>query len=249
MQIFPAIDLKGGQCVRLTQGDFDTAKIYQSDPMLQMEQFVQAGARWLHVVDLDGARAGAVQQLDLLVKMAQANQLKLQVGGGIRDEAVIEQLLIAGVQRVVVGSLAVQDPPRVQRWLQQFGASRLVLAFDVRMVDDQPEILTHGWQNSSQQSLWALLDGYRDSGLQTILCTDVAKDGMLAGTNRQLYQAIQQHWPELDVLASGGVSDQADVLALAALGLAGVVVGKAIYENRLDLAATIVALGQASDVG
>lgn len=250
MEIFPAIDLQKGQCVRLTQGDFNAVTIYEADPLRQADKFIAAGASWLHMVDLDGARAGSVQQLPLITQVAQQKKLKLQVGGGLRDAAMIEQLLTAGVERVVIGSLAVKQPALVQEWLRLFGADRIVLAFDVRLnAQQEPEILTHGWQTGSQQSLWDMLALYADSGLKTILCTDVSRDGMLAGSNNALYQAIQKRWPSLDILASGGVKDQNDLIALHQQGLAGAIVGKAIYEGRVDLAAAIQAVRSTAHAG
>ena len=239
MEIFPAIDLQNGQCVRLTQGDFDTAKIYESDPVIQARRFAEAGAAWLHLVDLDGARAGAMRQFDIIAALAKQTVLKIQVGGGIRDAATIEKLLQAGVKRVVVGSLAVKDVPLVRGWLRQFGAAAMTLAFDVKLSGDTPEILTHGWQSGSKQSLWDVLESYRDSGLQNILCTDIGRDGMLAGSNHALYAAIRQKWPQLAVLASGGVSGLEDLGGLAAEGVAGAIVGKALYEGRIALAEAI----------
>lgn len=240
MDIFPAIDLKNGQCVRLTQGDFETATIYEADPVLQAQKFVAAGASWLHMVDLDGAKAGEMQQFDLIAKVAENTQLKIQVGGGIRNAAIIEKLLDAGVKRVVIGSLAVQNQPLVQEWLQNFGPSSIVLAFDIRLNDAHtPEIMTHGWQSGSKESLWNILQVYAESGLKTIVCTDVGRDGMLSGTNHALYSTIKEFWPDLDIIASGGVDGINDLLELSKLGLAGAITGKALYEGRLDLADAI----------
>ena len=239
MEIFPAIDLKNGQCVRLTQGDFETAKIYESDPLLQAQRFADAGAVWLHMVDLDGARAGEMKQFDLIASVAKQTTLQIQVGGGIRNESMIAALLDVGVKRVVVGSLAVKNRPLVQSWLKTFGADHLALAFDIKFTDNEPEILTHGWQSGSQQLLWDVLDAYETCGLKHILCTDVGRDGMLTGSNHALYVALQARYPALEVLASGGVSGLEDLQGLAKLGLAGAIVGKAIYEGRVDLADAI----------
>ena len=236
MIIFPAIDLKGGQCVRLTQGDFDTATIYESDPLRQAQTFAEAGAEWLHMVDLDGAKVGEMQQFDVIAAVAKESPLKIQAGGGIRSEKTIERLLKAGVRRIVIGSLAVKNRELVKSWLHQFGAEKIVIAFDIRLTDGEPEILTHGWQSGSQQLLWDVLEFYDGSGLTHILCTDVSRDGMLTGTNNTLYQLIQDRWPKLQLLASGGVSNLADVVELKKLGVAGAIVGKAIYEGKLDLA-------------
>lgn len=240
MQIFPAIDLRHGNCVRLTQGDFSQATIYDNDPVKMAQKFVAAGAQWLHMVDLDGAKAGLMQQFDLIASVAQAVPLKVQVGGGIRDEETIQKLLEAGIKRVVIGSLAVKDAPLVQSWLKKFGPDKIVLAFDVKInADNEPEILTHAWQSGSQQSLWSILESYKESGLRTVLCTDVGRDGMLSGPNIILYRAIQQHQPQLEILASGGVGELGDLMDLARLGVAGAITGKAIYEGKINLADAI----------
>ena len=239
MDIFPAIDLQNGQCVRLTQGDFDTVKIYETDPFKQAQKFAEAGAKWLHMVDLDGARAGEMQQFDLITQIAKQTSLKIQVGGGIRGATTIQKLLDAGVKRVILGSLAVKNKTVVQEWLKQFGPKHIVLAFDIKYVDNQPEVLTHGWQSESQQLLLDALDAYEDSGLRHILCTDVSRDGMLMGANVALYQTIHEHAPKLEVLASGGVSGLDDLLRLAKSPVSGAIVGKALYEGRVDLADAI----------
>jgi phosphoribosylformimino-5-aminoimidazole carboxamide ribotide isomerase len=250
MDIFPAIDLQNGQCVRLRRGDFESATVYEADPLRQAKKFADAGASWLHVVDLDGTRDGKPQQLPVITALAQQGLLKVQVGGGIRDKATIAQLLQAGATRVVIGSLAVQEPQQVQEWLIEFGAERIVLAFDVRLdKNDNPEVLTHGWQNHSFISLWDALSFYKDSGLQTILCTDVDRDGMLTGTNHVLYRKIQEHWPQLNILASGGIKDQDDLMALAVSDVAGAIVGKAIYEGKIDLAVALKDLKEAKNAG
>lgn len=240
MEVFPALDLQNGRCVRLSRGDFGTAKIYESDPVLQAERFAAAGAEWLHVVDLDGARDGDCRQLDLIAAIANKVPLKLQVGGGIRDVSAIERLLDCGVARVIIGSIAANDPELVKTWLERFGPARIVVASDVRFnAAGEPEVLTQGWQQSSGRSLWQLLEFYGDSGLKTIICTDVDRDGMLAGSNAALYAHLRVRMPSLDVLASGGVRDMADLLELKHAGIAGVIVGKALYEGCIDLAEAI----------
>lgn len=239
MIIYPAIDLKNGQCVRLKQGDFDQATIYESDPVRQAEKFAAAGAEWLHVVDLDGAKAGEMLQFDLIARVAKSTRLKIQVGGGLRSEKTVKKLLDAGIARVVIGSLAVKNRNTVQAWLREFGGDKIILAFDIRYHDGEPEILTHGWQSGSQQLLWDTLEAYDGSGLKSVLCTDVSRDGMLEGTNNALYAAMRERWPGIDVLASGGVSNLQDLLDLARLGASGAIVGKAIYEGRVDLADAI----------
>ncbi|HTT84215.1 MAG TPA: 1-(5-phosphoribosyl)-5-[(5-phosphoribosylamino)methylideneamino]imidazole-4-carboxamide isomerase [Rhizomicrobium sp.] len=236
MIVFPAIDLRNGQCVRLTRGDFASARIYERDPVLQAQRFAAAGADWLHIVDLDGAQDEQSRQLDVIQEIAKRALLRLQVGGGIREASAVEQLLDCGIERVVIGSLAAREPERVKDWLRHFGPARIVLAFDVGLNDaGEPLVFTSGWQRESGQTLWDLLPLYADQGLQTILCTDIGRDGTLSGPNRALYQAIRRRWPSLDVLASGGIRDSDDLDDLASLGLAGAIVGKALYEGRIEL--------------
>lgn len=238
MNIIPAIDLQNGRCVRLTQGDFETPTIYEADPQVQAKTFAQAGAAWLHVVDLDGARAGAPRQFRLIADIAQNARLNVQVGGGLRNAASIEQLFDVGIARAVVGSLAVKDPATVGAWIKRFGPARIVPAFDIKLDGEgTPELLTHGWQSGSRQSLWHILELYAATGLTTVLCTDVSRDGMLQGPNFALYQEMRQRWPNLNIQASGGVAQSTDLAQLAALGVADVIVGKAIYEGRIELAA------------
>jgi phosphoribosylformimino-5-aminoimidazole carboxamide ribotide isomerase len=242
MEIIPAIDLQAGRCVRLAQGAFERATVYDVDPFVQARRFKDQGARWLHVVDLDGARAGAPQQHALIADIARESGLATQVGGGLRDEQGVAKLLDAGIARVVVGSLAVKDPARVQRWLSEFGAERIVLALDVRISDaGVPEVLTDGWCHGSGRPLDALLGLYAGAGLKNVLCTDISRDGMLQGVNIALYTALRRAWPQLDIQASGGVAGLADVEQLAALRVAGVVMGKALYEGRIDLPAALKA--------
>lgn len=247
MIIIPAIDLQTGQCVRLTQGAFDTPTIYNANPIQQAQAFARLGAKRLHVVDLDGARAGAPRQIELIIEIAKESGLETQVGGGIRDDQTLKQLFDGGIARVVIGSLAVKDPVCVNRWLAAYGPTRIILAFDIRL-DDQgvPRVLTHGWQDVSPQSLWEILDLYASHDPKTVLCTDVARDGMLQGPNLDLYAAMRHERSSLNVIASGGVSDLSDLKKLAALSIDAVVVGKAIYEGRIDLAA---ALREVRDVG
>ena len=236
MRIYPAIDLKNGQCVRLTKGDFDTAKIYESDPVKQAKAFMDAGSGWLHMVDLDGAKAGTMQQFDIIADVIAKTGMKVQAGGGIRDEAVIRKLLDAGLQRVVIGSLAVKDVALVKSWLQKFGASRFLLAFDVNVnKSGTPEVATHGWQSGSGVSLWDIIAEYASVKLDSIMCTDIALDGMLQGPNTKLYQSIRERLPHLTLIASGGVSGMKDLVELSKTGVEGVIVGKAIYEGRIDL--------------
>ncbi len=240
MLIYPAIDLINGTCVRLEQGRFDAVTAYDADPFARLAAFVRDGAQWVHIVDLDGARAGEPRQQDLIARLAQSQPVAIQTGGGVRQRAHVESLLSAGAKAVVVGSLCVSQPETVRGWLEDFGPDALTLALDVRPTPDGDfEVATHGWATGSGQSLWAVLDLYPEGLAKRLLVTDVARDGMLQGPNLTLMQAIRQRRPDLGLQASGGVSGLADLSALTALGAEGVIVGKALYEGRFTLDAAL----------
>jgi len=250
MELFPAIDLQNGICVRLERGDFDTATPYDTDPALAARRFQAAGAAWLHIVDLDGAKDGAARQTSVIKRIADNTGLKIQAGGGLRSHADIETLFRAGVTRVVIGSLAVENPDLVCAWIETFGRERIVIALDVRIDETGvPRALTRGWQDQNGQSLWDILAAYKSGGLRTLLCTDVSRDGMLSGPNLSLYREILQRFPALDLLASGGIAALDDLRALAALPCAGAVTGKALYENKFDLMGAIALVKESSNAG
>ena len=234
MRIYPAIDLKNGQCVRLSKGDFATAKIYSDNPLLMLNQFAQCGATWVHMVDLDGAQQGKFAQGELIKHLVKSSTINIQVGGGIRTTDDIEQLLDLGVKRVVVGSICVSNTLLVQEWLNKFGKEKLVLALDCSINEQGiPMVKTHGWQSDSSSTLWGLLQEY--AAAKYVLCTDISVDGMLSGPNLALYQEFSQRFPEISLLASGGVGGIEDLQKLKHLNLHGVVVGKAIYEGKIPL--------------
>lgn len=236
MKIYPAIDLKDGVCVRLTKGNFDESIVYEQDPVKQAGRFAEAGAEWLHLVDLDGAKEARLTHVPLIADIIKSCGLKTQVGGGVRTEEDIETLLDAGATRVIVGSVAAKTPDVVLGWLDKFGGDKVMLALDVRLSGSGiPEVLTMGWQQGSAQSLWNLLDIYRGSSLKTLLCTDIHRDGMLGGTNVELYIKIRQIWAMMEVIASGGVTTMDDLAALEEQGISGAIIGKALYEGRLTL--------------
>jgi phosphoribosylformimino-5-aminoimidazole carboxamide ribotide isomerase len=237
MDLFPAIDLQNGACVRLVKGDFASATLYERDPLTQAARFRAAGAHWLHVVDLDGARDGTARQTTLVQTLAAESGLRVQTGGGLRDAATIEALLKAGVERVVIGSLAVKNPALVKAWLRSFGGGKIVLALDIRRDSfGHPEVLVDGWQKGGGRELDACLADFVDAGATTVLCTDVARDGLLVGANDALYARLASAWPTLAFLASGGVSGPEDLPKLKKAGCRGVVIGKALYEGKIDLA-------------
>jgi phosphoribosylformimino-5-aminoimidazole carboxamide ribotide isomerase len=234
--LIPAIDLRNGRCVRLLKGDFAAETRYEFEPHELLQRYRGIGATWLHVVDLDGARAGTLANRSIVVSLASQTAVKLQVGGGVRSAAVIDDLLRHGVSRVVIGSLAVEQPQEVLKWLEQFGAARICLAFDIR--NDEagvPRVHTRGWTQGGQLSLWEALEPYLPHGLQHVLCTDIDRDGALTGPSLPLYRAARERHPQIAWQASGGVRDAADLAALAELGLAAAVSGKALLEERMTL--------------
>jgi phosphoribosylformimino-5-aminoimidazole carboxamide ribotide isomerase len=236
MIVYPAIDLAGGKCVRLKQGRFEDVTVYGDDPLAMADAFARAGATVLHVVDLDGARDPRARQLTLLERLSRHTRLAMQVGGGIRSVADVRALLAVGVSRVVLGSLAVREPEAALEMLAAFGPSRIVFGLDVRLDEvGEPRLLSHGWRTTESHSLWTALERFVPAGLKTLLCTDVARDGMLAGPSVELYRELRRRHLGLELLASGGIASLDDLRALSTLGAAGAVVGKALYEKRFTL--------------
>jgi phosphoribosylformimino-5-aminoimidazole carboxamide ribotide isomerase len=233
MDLLPAIDLREGRCVRLLKGDFAQETRYAVEPVELAQQYRELGARWLHVVDLDGARLGEPVNLALVRRMQEAADIRVQLGGGIRTRASLEQALGVAA-RVVVGSLAVSDPDTVAEWLREVGSDRLTLALDVRLdADGTPLIATHGWTRASTLTLAAAVERFAAAGLKHVLCTDIDRDGALSGPNVALYRDCVTRWPGIAFQASGGVRGVADLAALAEAGVAATVSGKALLEGRL----------------
>lgn len=234
--ILPALDLIDGQVVRLYQGDYDQQTTYQFDPIKQFQLYHQQGADWLHLVDLAGAKDQAARQLATITRLVTETQARIQVGGGIRTTADIEQLLAAGVQRVVVGSMAVKEPEQVEQWFRQFGAEAIVLALDIRINEHGVrEVAVSGWQEGSGVTLEAMIERYLPFGLKHVLCTDISRDGTLAGSNVDLYRETCQQWPQLAVQSSGGIGSLADIAALRGTGVAAVIVGRALLEGKFTV--------------
>lgn len=236
MIIYPAIDLRGGRVVRLTEGKFDQEKSYGDDPLAVAQDFAASGATWLHVVDLDGAKDPAKRQTALVEKIARSSGLRMQTGGGIRDESQIAALLAAGAQRVIVGSLAAKQPELVRGWLKRFGAEKIILSPDVRLdADGTPRVAAAGWQESTGVALDDFLNGFLAAGLVHILCTDISRDGKLTGPNSALYSQLVKKFPTLQIQASGGVASLDDLRVLKTTGSAGAIVGRALYEKKFTL--------------
>lgn len=236
-RVYPAIDVRGGRVVRLAQGDYARETAYADDPMELACAWADAGAGWLHLVDLDAARDGGYTLWPLLAAIKARTGLRVQTGGGVRTPEDIDALLAAGADRVVVGSLAVEAPDLVAAWLRRHDRERLAVALDVRRDDDGGWMpATRGWTESGPIGLEALLGLHGEAGLRHLLCTDISRDGMLSGPNLALYGWLRQRAPELAVQASGGVRSPGDVRAARVAGCAGVVLGRALLEGRLQLA-------------
>lgn len=236
MEVIPAIDLLGGRCVRLYQGDFNQVTVYDQDPIDLARRYQDAGMQRLHVVDLDGARSGEPGNLDLISELTSGLGLAVQIGGGIRDLQRVRTLLDSGASRVVIGSAAVTDPETVVGWINELGAERVVPAFDVKLnADGDPIVQTHGWTKNSEQTLWELMDCYTKTGAVDFLCTDISKDGTLAGPNIELYTNCTSRYPHARFIASGGVSGFEDLIRLEETAASAVVTGKALLDGRLQL--------------
>ncbi|WP_291728572.1 1-(5-phosphoribosyl)-5-[(5-phosphoribosylamino)methylideneamino]imidazole-4-carboxamide isomerase [Bernardetia sp.] len=229
LQLIPAIDLIDGKCVRLTHGDYDTKKIYNSDPLDQAKIFEDKGIQRLHIVDLDGAKVGKPQHLQTLEKIASQTNLTIDFGGGIRDAESVESILSSGAKMVSVGSIAVKKPKVFEDWLSEFGGKSILLAADVR----GEKLLTDAWKNESEFTIFEFIENWKQKGLTQFFCTDITKDGALEGLNADFYGVLKAKFPDLTVIASGGVTSQDDLIELDKLGVDGAIVGKAIYEERI----------------
>lgn len=234
--VYPALDIREGRVVRLLQGDYAQQTTYGDDPLPRAKAFAAAGASWMHLVDLDAARAGGYTLAPLLSAIASESGLKVQTGGGIRRRDDVARLLDAGAARVVVGSVSVREPETVIGWLQTFGAERLTIALDARQADDGRWLLpVHGWTETADVTLDVLAQRYAQAGMRHLLCTDIARDGMLSGPNIDLYRHLSTLLPGVAVQASGGVRSAADVADAKAVGCGGAILGKALLEGRMTL--------------
>lgn len=231
IELIPAIDIIDGKCVRLSQGDYDTKKIYNENPLEVAKEFEANGIRRLHVVDLDGAKSSHIVNYKVLDQLAGHTSLTIDFGGGIKTD---EDLTIAfeyGAQMVTLGSIAVKNPDLFKSWLHKFGAEKIILGADVK----DNRISVNGWKEESQQELLPFLDGYTQEGIRKVLCTDISRDGMLQGPSIDLYKQIMAQFPDMHLIASGGVSGLDDIIRLDEAGIPAVVFGKALYEGRITL--------------
>ena len=231
IELIPAIDIIGGQCVRLTKGDYDQKTVYRDSPAEVAKEFEQIGFKRLHVVDLDGAKSKHIVNSEVLRRVTTDTQLFVDFGGGIKTDEDIEKAFAAGASMVTIGSIAVTDPDLFMGWLEKYGAEHIILGADVR----HGKISINGWKEDSAEDLLPFLKKYVDAGVKNVLCTEISKDGTLTGPAIELYQSIMAAYPGLHLIASGGVSSIDDIKALEAAGIPAVVFGKAIYEGKINL--------------
>lgn len=236
MQIIPAIDIKSGRCVRLYQGNFEQITEYEGHPWEIANNYVSAGAKQLHIVDLDGAQAGEAVQTARIAQICQLQGVEIQIGGGIRSHRHIKVLFADGASRVVIGSLAVSSPKLVKEWITEFGPERIVLAFDVHIDSKgEPKVVTHGWQEEADKTLWQLIETYQDVNLKNVLCTDINRDGTMQGPNIELYQECIEKYPDIAFQVSGGIGSLEDIKNLNKMNLFAAIIGKALYEKCFSL--------------
>ena len=230
IELIPAIDIINGQCVRLTKGDYDQKTVY-GNPLDMALEFERIGYKRLHVVDLDGAKSKHIVNDAVLREITSQTNLVVDFGGGIKTDEDLEKAFAAGASMVTVGSIAVTQPELFMGWLEKYGAERMILGADVR----NGKISINGWKEDSSEDLLPFLQKYIDAGVKNVLCTEISKDGTLAGPAIELYREVMEAYPELHLIASGGVSSMEDIKALDQAGIPAVVFGKAIYEGRIDL--------------
>lgn len=231
MRIIPAIDIIDGKCVRLQQGDYALKTVYNENPLDVAKSFEDAGLTHLHLVDLDGAKVGKVVSWDIVERITSKTNLKVDFGGGIKTEEEVTRLLDIGVRQVNLGSIAVKSPEVIGSWIKKFGAEKIILSADVK----QEVISINGWQENSSINILTFLKDYIQRGIEHVTCTDIGTDGMLTGPNIELYKKILLSFPQLHLIASGGVSSMEDLEELRRIGADGVIVGKAIYEGKISL--------------
>lgn len=231
MKIIPAIDVIGGKCVRLTQGDYGQMKVYNNDPVEVAEGFEDADLEYVHIVDLDGAKKGEVVNWRTLEKIRERTALRIDFGGGVKTDSDVEDLLEMEIDRINIGSLAVREPDKFKRWLEEYGPDNFILSADVK----NGLIQISGWEEETPLSVYDLIENYLPYGLKHVTCTDINTDGMLQGPNLVLYKKLQSRFPKLKITASGGVSSLEDLEKLKYIDVYGVIIGKAIYEGKIKL--------------
>lgn len=238
--IIPAIDLIDGKTVRLYQGDYEQKTNYQQSPEELIQHYFEQGAEILHLVDLDGAKESSKRQTIRLKELISLAQMPVQVGGGVRCQQDVDDLLALGASRVVIGSLAIKEPELVKSWFEVYGKEKIVLALDVQINEQGEKMLpTHGWINASNTSLEQLLDVYGKDTVKHVLCTDISKDGTLTGSNVSLYQQLKQQFPDIIWQASGGIGSLDNIDSVAKSGADGIILGKALLEGKFTVSEAI----------
>jgi phosphoribosylformimino-5-aminoimidazole carboxamide ribotide isomerase len=235
MRIIPAIDIIDGKCVRLTKGDYSTKKIYNENPLEVAKEFEDAGITYLHVVDLDGAKASTIVNYRVLEQIASKTNLYIDFGGGLKSDKDLEIAFNSGANQITGGSIAVKNAAIFENWIQKFGSEKIILGADFYPDTTGGKIATNGWQEESSLALIPFIKGYQEKGIQYVICTDISKDGMLQGPSFDIYQEILLEVKDLKLIASGGISTFDELPKLAEMGCEGVIIGKAIYENKISL--------------
>lgn len=231
MRLIPAIDIIDGKCVRLTQGDYNTKKVYDQSPLEVAKDLEKRGYKYLHMVDLDGAKSSEPKNLLTVNQVALATNLNIDFGGGIKSEDSLVQSLRSGVAQVNIGSLAVRNPNLVKFWLLRYGIDKIIIGADVK----DKKLALHGWTETSDLYIMDFINNFSDAGAEYFVCTDISKDGMMSGSSVELYNEIMDQFPEIKLIASGGVSSIEEIKQLEEIGVDGVIIGKAIYEGLIDL--------------
>ena len=235
MRIIPAIDIIEGKCVRLTKGDYNTKKIYNENPLEVAKEFEAAGIEYLHVVDLDGAKASQIVNYKVLEEIASKTNLKIDFGGGLKSDKDLEIAFNSGANQITGGSIAVKNAPIFESWIEKYGSDKIILGADFYPDNSGGKIATNGWQEESSLELIPFISNYQQKGIQYVICTDISKDGMLQGPSFKVYKDILSEVKPLKLIASGGISTFDEIPKLAKNGCEGVIIGKAIYENKISL--------------
>lgn len=231
MVIIPAIDILGGKCVRLTQGNYLDVKVYNNNPVDVALEFQNANLDYLHLVDLDGAKKGSVVNWEIIRKIQEYTALKVDFGGGVKSDTEVEALLDLGINQINVGSIAVKEPAKFKRWIKTYGGENFILSADVR--DDN--VLIHGWLEGTSLTIYELIEQYAGTGLEYVNCTDISSDGMMMGPNFGLYKKLQKRYPHLKINASGGITSIDDLKQLEYIKVHGAIIGKSLYEKKVNL--------------
>lgn len=235
MRIIPAIDIINGKCVRLTKGDYSTQKIYNENPLEVAKEFENSGIKYLHLVDLDGAKSSQIVNHKILEQIASKTTLNIDFGGGLKTDKDVQIAFECGAKQITGGSIAVKNPDVFQKWITIYGSEKIILGADINSGEEGDKIAISGWQEKTNRELVPFVKHYQSSGISYVICTDISKDGMLQGPATELYKKLLSEVPEIKLIASGGITTLDDLLVLKEIGCEGAILGKAIYENKITL--------------